>query len=219
MRSYGQYCSVAKALDVVGDRWTLLIIRELLTQGPCRYTDLRKGLPGIATNLLSDRLRDLESAGVVRRAEAAPPIATTLFQLTDAGAELEPVLTALGGWGVRYMAEPADGDEFRSHWFAFPAALFLRDNDPGGPPVSIELRALHAADRPAVVEISGGSVRTRLGAAPAPDLVLTGSPRLILGLLSSYLTPGEAQDLGLQISGDIAVLRRVQLDSSGSGAK
>jgi DNA-binding HxlR family transcriptional regulator len=216
MRSYGQYCSVAKALDVVGDRWTLLIVRELLTQGPCRYTDLRNGLPGIATNLLSDRLRDLESAGLVRRAEAAPPIATTLFQLTDAGAELEPVLTALGGWGLRYMTRPADGDEFRNHWFAFPVGLFLRDNDPGGPPVSIELRTLRAADRPAVVEVSGGSVRTRLGAATAPDLVLTGSPRLILGLLSGYLTPDEAQGLGLEVGGDTTILRRVQADSSGA---
>jgi DNA-binding HxlR family transcriptional regulator len=219
MRSYGQYCSVAKALDVIGDRWTLLIIRELLTQGPCRYTDLRNGLPGIATNLLSDRLRDLESAGVVRRAEAAPPIATTLFQLTGAGAELEPVLTALGGWGLRYMTQPADSDEFRSHWFTFPVGLFLRDNDPGGPPVSIELRTLRGAGRPAVVEVSGGSVRTSLGAAPAPDLVLTGTPRIILGLLSGYLTPGEAQDLGLEISGDIAVLHRVQPDGgAGSGS-
>src|SRR5215813_8991689 len=115
MRSYGQYCSVAKALDVVGDRWTLLIIRELLTQGPCRYTDLKNGLPGIATNLLSDRLRDLESAGLVRREEAAPPIATTLFHLTDTGAELQPVLSALAGWGLRYMTVPDAGDEFRSH--------------------------------------------------------------------------------------------------------
>ena len=214
MRSYGQYCSVAKALDAVGDRWTLLIIRELLTQGPCRYTDLKDGLPGIATNLLSDRLRELESAGLVRRAEAAPPIATTLFHLTDAGAELEPVLTALGGWGIRYMTQPDDGDEFRSHWFSFPVALFLRDRDPSGPPVSIELRPLRAAGLPAVIEVSGGSVSTRLGTAPAPDLVLSGTARLILGLLSSHLTPGQAQELGLEISGDIAVLRRVQPDSA-----
>src|SRR6201996_4674932 len=84
MRSYGQYCSVAKALDAIGDRWSLLIIRELLLQGPCRYTDLRNGLPGIATNLLSDRLRELEAAGLGRREEAAPPVATTLFRLTEA---------------------------------------------------------------------------------------------------------------------------------------
>jgi DNA-binding HxlR family transcriptional regulator len=210
MRSYGQYCSVAKALDVIGDRWTLLVIRELLLQGPCRYTDLKNGLPGIATNLLADRLRDLESAGLVWREEAAPPVATTLFHLTEAGAELEPVLDALGGWGVRYMAQPADGDEFRSHWFAFPVSLFVHDGDPGGPAVSIELRT---ADRPAVIEVSGGSVRTRLGAAPSappPDLVLEGAPRLILGLLSARLTPAQAQDQGLKISGDTAILHRIQ---------
>jgi DNA-binding HxlR family transcriptional regulator len=170
MRTYGHYCSVAKALDVVGDRWTLLIIRELLVQGPCRYTDLKNGLPGIASNLLSDRLHDLESAGLIRREEAAPPVATMLFHLTGAGAELEPVLTALGAWGIRYMTDPGDGDEFRSHWFAFPVSLFAHDRDPSGPPVSIELRT---TSRPAVIEVSGGSVRTRLGAAPAPDLVLT----------------------------------------------
>ena len=93
MRSYGQYCSIAKALDVVGDRWTLLIVRELLLQGPCRYTDLKNGLPGIATNLLSDRLRELEAAGLVsaartRRRPSPPPS----FPLTETGAELEPVL-------------------------------------------------------------------------------------------------------------------------------
>src|SRR5216683_1091818 len=140
MRSYGQYCSIAKALDVVGDRWTLLIIRELVIRGACRYTDLKNGLPGIATNLLSDRIRELESAGLIRREDAPPPIATTLFHLTDTGAELLPVLDAIGRWGVRYMIEPADGDQFRGHWFAFPASFFLHDRDPGGPPVSIELR-------------------------------------------------------------------------------
>src|ERR1700761_6471129 len=203
MRSYGQYCSVAKALDAVGDRWTLLIIRELLLQGPCRYTDLRNGLPGIATNLLADRLHELEDAGLVRREEAAPPVATALFSLTEAGAGLEPALEALGAWGIRYMTEPADGDEFRSHWFAFPIAQFLHDREPAGPPLSIELRP---GGRPAVVEVSGGEVRTRLGAAPSPDLVLEGPPWLVLGLLSAHLTLAEAQAGGLTITGDPAIL-------------
>jgi DNA-binding HxlR family transcriptional regulator len=206
MRSYGQYCSVAKALDVIGDRWTILVIRELLLQGPCRYTDLKNGLPGIATNLLADRLRDLESAGLIWREEAGPPVATTLFHLTEAGAELEPVLDALGGWGVRYMAQPNDGDEFRSHWLTFPVSLFLHDGDPGGPAVSIEIRTV---DRPAVIEVSGGAVRTWLGTAPSPDLVLEGAPRLILGLLSAHLTPAQVQDLGLTISGDTSILHRI----------
>jgi DNA-binding HxlR family transcriptional regulator len=215
MRTYGQYCSVAKALDVVGDRWTLLIIRELLLQGPCRYTDLKSGLPGIATNLLSDRLRDLERAGLIRREEAAPPVATTLFHLTDAGAELRPVLTALGAWGVRYMTEPSDGDEFRSQWFAFPVSLFLHDRDPAGPPVTIELRT---TGWPAVIEVSGGAVHTRPGRAAAPDLVLQGTPKVILGLLSAHLTPAEAQGLGLEITGDAAILERLQPDRAGSAA-
>jgi DNA-binding HxlR family transcriptional regulator len=207
MRSYGQYCSVAKALDVVGDRWTLLIIRELLLQGPCRYTDLRNGLPGIATNLLADRLHELEAAGLVRREDAEPPVATALFHLTEAGAGLAPALEALGRWGIRYMAEPAEGDEFRSHWFTFPVELFLHDADPDGPALSIELRA---GGRPAVVEVSGGEVRTRLGSASSPDLVLEGAPRLILGLLSARVTPAQAQERGLMITGDPALLRRLQ---------
>jgi DNA-binding HxlR family transcriptional regulator len=206
MRSYGQYCSIAKALDVVGDRWTLLIIRELLIRGACRYTDLKNGLPGIATNLLSDRIRELESAGLIRREDAPPPVATTLFHLTQAGAQLQPVLDAIFRWGVRYMVEPAEGDEFRGHWFSFPASVFLHDHDPGGPTVSIELRTVSG---PAVIEISGGSARTRLGPAAAPDLILQGKPQVILGLLSGQLTPAQAADRGLEISGDAAVLQRV----------
>jgi DNA-binding HxlR family transcriptional regulator len=206
VRSYGQYCSIAKALDVVGDRWTLLIIRELLIRGACRYTDLKNGLPGIATNLLSDRIRELESAGLIRREDAPPPVATTLFHLTEAGAELRPVLDAIGRWGVRYMPEPAEGDEFRSHWFAFPVSFFLHDRDPGGPPVSIELRT---SSGPAVIEVSGGSASLRPGPAAAPDLVLEGEPQLILALFSGHLSPAEMADLGLRISGDASVLRRL----------
>ena len=206
MRSYGQYCSIAKALDVVGDRWTLLIIRELLIRGACRYTDLRNGLPGIATNLLSDRIRELESAGLIRREDAPPPIATTLFHLTEAGAELLPVLDAIGRWGIRYMIDPAESDEFRGHWFTFPVSFFLHDRDPDGPPVSIELRT---ASGPAVIEVSGGSARTRLGTAAAPDLILQGEPQLILALLAGRFTAAEAAGRGLQISGDTGVLHRV----------
>jgi DNA-binding HxlR family transcriptional regulator len=206
MRSYGQYCSIAKALDVVGDRWTLLIIRELLIRGACRYTDLRNGLPGIATNLLSDRIRELESAGLIRREDAPPPIATTLFHLTESGEELLPVLDAIGRWGVRYMIEPADSDEFRGHWFTFPVSFFLHDRDPDGPPVSIELRT---ASDPVVIEISGGSAHTRLGTAAAPGLILQGEPQLILALLTGRLTAAEAAGRGLQISGDTGVLHRV----------
>src|SRR5438128_7184473 len=104
MASYDQYCALAKALDIVGGRWTLLIVRALLIRGACRYTDLRNGLPGVATNLLVARLRELEQAGIVEREEAPPPIATTLFCLTKRGKELEPVLMTLGRWGAPLLA-------------------------------------------------------------------------------------------------------------------
>ncbi len=206
MRSYGQYCSVAKALDVVGDRWSLLIIRELMIRGGLRYTDLKDGLPGIATNLLSDRIRGLESAGLIRRQDAPPPVATTLFHLTEAGAELLPVLDAIGRWGVRFMREPAEGDVFHSQWFAFPVSLFLHDRDPEAAPAAIELRVPGGA---AVVEVSGGEVHLRLGSVAAPDLVLEGEPRLILGMFAGAITATEAADLGLKISGDASLLERV----------
>jgi DNA-binding HxlR family transcriptional regulator len=206
MRSYGQYCSVAKALDVIGDRWTLLIVRELLIRGACRYTDLRNGLPGIATNLLADRIRELEAAGLVRREEAPPPVATTLVHLTEAGRELEPVLKALGWWGIRYMAEFVETDEFRGQWFTYPVEFFLRDRDPGAPPASIELRA---GPDSAVIEVSGGTVRLRVGSVPAPDLVLAGRPQLIAALLTGQLTAAEVTALGMAISGDASLLDRV----------
>jgi DNA-binding HxlR family transcriptional regulator len=206
MRSYGQYCSVAKSLDVIGDRWTLLIIRELLLRGACRYTDLKNGLPGIATNLLADRIRELEAAGLVRREEAPPPVATTLVHLTEAGAELEPVVKALGWWGLRYMAGPADADQFRGQWFAYVVEFFLRDRDPGGPPATIELRTEAG---PAVIEVSGGEVRFRVGSVPHPDLVLAGRPQLIDALISGQLSADEVTAYGLEISGDAGLLDRV----------
>jgi DNA-binding HxlR family transcriptional regulator len=206
MRSYGQYCSVAKALDVIGDRWTLLIVRELLIRGACRYTDLRNGLPGIATNLLADRIRELEAAGLVRREEAPPPIATTLVHLTETGRELEPVLKAIGWWGIRYMREFVDTDEFRVQWFTYPVEFFLRDRDPDAPPASIELRA---GPDPAVIEVSGGAVRLRAGTAGVPGLVLAGRPQLIAALLTGQLTAAEVTALGMEISGDASLLDRV----------
>jgi DNA-binding HxlR family transcriptional regulator len=207
MRSYKQYCALAKALDVVGDRWTLLIVRELLIRGGCRYTDLRNGLPGIATNLLADRLRELEHAGIVSREEAPPPIATTLFRLTPRGEALEPVVHQLGRWGGPLLARPGKGDAFRSHWLALPARLHLRDQTPDRPPVTIELRT---GDEPMVIETVDGAVRTRPGSVPDPDAVLIGTPPLIVGLLTGKLGLAEARAAGLKYLGDPRTLRRVQ---------
>jgi len=208
VRSYNQYCAVAKALDVVGDRWTLLIIRELLLRGGCRYSDLQHGLPGIATNLLGARLKELEEHGLVCRESAPPPVATTLYHLTDAGRELEPVLSALGRWGARFMPEPTGEEVFRSHWLAFPVGQFLEDGEPESPPATIEVRT--AGDQPAVIEVAGGEITTHLGSAPAPDLVLEGEAPPILGLLSGMLKLTDARQLGLRTKGSTAVLRRLR---------
>src|SRR6201993_1728918 len=140
MRSYDEFCAAAKTLDVVGDRWTLLVVRELALRGPCRYTDVRNGLPGIATNLLAERLRELERAGVVAREEAPPPIATTLFSLTPRGEELRPVLEDLGRWGIPLMYEQKPTDVVHSEWLAWALEQMLTDREPDAPGVTIELQ-------------------------------------------------------------------------------
>jgi DNA-binding HxlR family transcriptional regulator len=207
MRSYGQFCSVAKALDVIGDRWTLLIVRELLLAGSARYTDLRNGLPGIATNLLAERLRELESHGVLRREEAPPPVATTVFRLTPRGEALRPLLEELFRWGMPLMAEgPAAGDRFREQWMTWSAESCLVDRDPEGPAVAVELRA---AEHPLVVEAAGGKVRVRRGSAEHTDAVLTGDPYPMLGLLSGVIDLEAARAMGVELEGDPAVVARL----------
>jgi DNA-binding HxlR family transcriptional regulator len=207
MRSYGEYCSLAKALDVVGDRWTLLIVRELTIKGPCRYTDLRNGLPGIATNLLADRLRELEQSGIVRREEAPPPIATTLFSLTPRGDELRPAVEELTRWGLPLMSEQRPDDAVRSHWLIGAIDLMLTDRTPERPPVSIELRT---GDEPIVVETADGAVRARLGPAPDPDLTLTGEARPVLGTVLGMIPLAAARAQGLRYEGDPEILDRVR---------
>ena len=207
MRSYGQYCSVARALDVVGDRWTLLIVRELLLQGPSRFTDLKNGLPGIATNLLSGRLKDLEDAALISREDAPPPIATTLYALTPNGLALEPVLKALGSWGLRFMVVERREDVFQAHWLAYAASWFATDADPDAPPVAIQLLA---SDKSAVIEIGGGQIHTRVGHAADPDLVLDGPPRSILGLLTGMIDIEQATHAGLTVTGQRDVLTRLR---------
>jgi len=105
-RSYGQYCPVARTLELVGERWTLLLVRELLL-GPMRFTDLHAALPGIPRNLLADRLRDLESHGVLEGQELPPPAARTVYALTDAGRTLQPAVTELARWGLTSLDPPA----------------------------------------------------------------------------------------------------------------
>jgi DNA-binding HxlR family transcriptional regulator len=211
MRSYAQYCAVAKSLDVVGDRWTLLIVRELALQGPRRYTDLRNGLPGIASNLLADRLRALERAGVVSREDAPPPIATTLFHLTPRGEELRPVLEDLMRWGLPLMIEQDPADAVRSHWLAGALELMLTDHRPDGPPIAVELRT---GDESIVIEARDGTIRTRLGPSEKPNAILTGPPNPLLGLLLGLLDLAGAQAAGVSYDGDPDALGRIRAQAS-----
>jgi DNA-binding HxlR family transcriptional regulator len=207
MRSYGQYCSIARALDLVGDRWTLLIVRELLLRGSCRFTDLKAGLPGIATNLLSTRLKELEGAGLVGREDAPPPIATVLYTLTENGLALEPVLKALGLWGLRLMDVERPDEVFQARWLAYAPTWFTTDADPEAPPAVIQLLA---SDEQAVIEIGGGRVRAHVGRAADPDLVLEGPPRAILGLLTGVIDFNLATKMGLTGNGRRDVLARLR---------
>ncbi|MET9785096.1 winged helix-turn-helix transcriptional regulator [Streptomyces canus] len=118
-RSYDQYCSAARALDVVGDRWTLLIVRELLA-GPRRYTDLHADLPGVSTDVLASRLKDMERDGLTTRRRLPPPGAAFVYELTARGRELLPVLQAFGAWGGPELGARRPTDAVRAHWFALP---------------------------------------------------------------------------------------------------
>ena len=211
MRSYKQYCAIAKALDVIGDRWNLLIVRELLLQGACRYTELHNGLPGIASNLLAERLRDLERDGIITREDAPPPIATTLFRLTPRGQELKATLFELGRWGVPLMKKPNKQDAYRDRWLAFPVSLFVNDRTPDDPPVTIELRTGEDA---ITVETREGRVYTRPGAAAKPDLILTGPPELLVGVVTGEITLTAARARGLQTRGNARILSRLRPEPS-----
>jgi DNA-binding HxlR family transcriptional regulator len=206
MRSYNEYCAIARSLDVVGDRWTLLIVRELIERGACRYTDLRNGLPGIASNLLAERLRELEQAGVIEREDAPPPIATTLFRLTPRGEQLRPVLNDLTRWGLPLMTEQKPNDAVRSHWLAAALKLMLTDRQPDAPPVTLQLQT---GDQPIVIETKDGSIHTHLRPAHSPDATLAGPPMPIMGLLLGLLKLADAEAHGVSYQGDPTILDRI----------
>ncbi|HEX6750572.1 MAG TPA: helix-turn-helix domain-containing protein [Longimicrobium sp.] len=206
MRTYHQYCALARALDVVGDRWTLLIVRELMTLGPARYTDIRNGLPGIASNLLVDRLRELEEARILERTDAPPPVATALFRLTPRGEALRPVIHALGTWAGPTLGAWEAGDEFRSHWLVLPLEIHLAGRAPGRD-LSIEVRT---GDEPLAIESAGGETRVRRGPASSPDAVVSGPPDLVLAALLGRVALDAARERGLRVEGDAGAVEAVR---------
>jgi DNA-binding HxlR family transcriptional regulator len=118
MKTYNQYCPVAHALDVVGERWALLIVRELIEHDQLRYSDLHAKLPGCGTNILAARLKELERNGVVRRRRLPPPAASTVYELTEYGQELRPVMHVLAHWGARSLGPPTEDVELEAGWLA-----------------------------------------------------------------------------------------------------
>jgi DNA-binding HxlR family transcriptional regulator len=188
---------MARGLDVIGDRWTLLIVRELLLQGPSRYAELQRGLPGIATNLLADRLRDLEADGIVVRKNG-------VVSLTPRGRELEPVMRAIGRWGAPLLAQPTPNEAFQSHWLALPLQEFLADHAPSRRPQTLEVRT---GDEPLTIDVGRGAVKIRPGRPDEPDAIIGGPVRLVLPVLAGRERLATARVL---FDGDRAVLRRLQ---------
>lgn len=207
MRTYGQYCSMARALDVAGDRWRLLIVRELLTQGDCRYSDLRRGLPGMASNLLAQRLREMEESGLLVRKELPPPVGSTVYALTRRGRELQGVVRELVRWGAPLMAESPDGEEFRYHWLALPLRFLCRDNLPDRPRVVVRVGSL--ADGCDVVAEAGAVDVLQPSPDRAADATVTGPPQLLVALFTGQVPARRAPSMGLAVDGEKDALIRV----------
>ena len=198
-RSYDQHCTVAHALDVVGERWTLLLVRELLT-GPKRFKDLLWGLPGIGTNLLAARLKALEERGVVRRGTLPPPAGSGIYELTGLGRSLEPVVVALSRWGSRLIGELQDEDELRPAWVMVALRSLLEPGAACGPREAYELRIDGETFH---LRVGGGAVEARQGPADDPDVVISGDAGAFLALTAGRLAVEEALGSGrIRIEGD-----------------
>jgi DNA-binding HxlR family transcriptional regulator len=186
MKRYGQRCAVARALDVVGERWTPLIVRELLL-GPKRYTDLLDALPGVGTNLLAGRLSDLQAAGVVTKRTLPPPTPVAVYELTEAGEALAPVIAELRAWGQLYGPAARNGDAVRPGWVIQSA---LAGNAALPPGRRCELRVGSE-----VFELSGGEhgVAVKARSASEPEAVITIKPELLYRLASGRISADRAR--------------------------
>ena len=212
-RSYGQYCGVTTAVELVTERWALLIIRDLLV-GPRRYTDLKQGLPRIPTNILSTRLKELQEGGVVRR---IPLVRCGLvYELTDYGRELEPIVLALGRWGFRSMGEPDDGEIVTADSLTIALRTAFR---PEASSASLDFQIQVGAVE-LRAQVSDGELKVTQVAppvTPAGGSLPIGEPELrfatgpgIRHLIAGTLTPAEAvqQDVVTVLKGNLKLLER-----------
>jgi DNA-binding HxlR family transcriptional regulator len=203
-RSYGDACGIARALDVVGERWALLVVRELLL-GPQRFSDLRRALPKASSNLVADRLRELEAHGVVRRRRLAPPAGSWVYELTDRGRELEPIVLALGDWGVRVPMPPTP-----TTLSATSVLLFLRACARPDPTAPLTTYRLELDDRVWAVRTAAGQVLVQPDEPTKADASLRATPTTFNALLEdpSGLDAAMA-DGSVAAGGDLPALRRL----------
>lgn len=194
-RTYGQYCGLSGALDLVGERWTLLVVRELMT-GPKRYTDLADSLIGIGTSLLADRLKRLERDGIVVRGHLPPPAASTVYRLTEVGQELAQALLPLISWGLRYAVpeRPGPDDVIQAHWTLLP---FIQEIEPA------RLEGIDATyrfvveGRTAFLRLHGGQATVLLATDSEPDATVTLSATTVVAIGSGRTTALDALGAGL----------------------
>jgi DNA-binding HxlR family transcriptional regulator len=205
-RSYDQYCAVAKALDVVGSRWTMLVVRELLG-GPRRFGDLMEGLPGIGTNLLSQRLRELQEADVIEQRTLPPPAGSTVYELTERGRMLGGVAFALAWWGYELLGEPTKKDEFRAHWFMVVGQAAFNPNAAGDLCLVCEMRT--SDTDVSHFRVENQQFKIFQGPASDPDITLTGAPHDFIKLFTGRVTPEDAIANGMGLEGDVETLDRV----------
>jgi DNA-binding HxlR family transcriptional regulator len=216
-RSYDHYCPLSRALDVIGERWTLLIVRELLA-GPRRYTDLHADLPGVSTDVLAARLKELEHDGLVTRRRLPPPASATVYELTPRGEGLLPALTALADWGAAELPpEPGPTDALRAHWFALPLIRALAKLAPQdtGLEGAVNVRT---GDATFHVLLSGPGPRYGHGPAEHPLAQLTLSAEACLAVardtatLPELVSGGQA---GVDGEGQLAAALRGERQATG----
>lgn len=205
-RGYEQYCGLARALDLVGGRWSLLIVRELLT-GPKRFSELEQGLHGIATNVLSSRLKDLEEAGLVRRSLVSPASSSVVYGLTPYGLELEDPVVQLGTWGSKSLGTPGPGDVFSPSSFALALRGAFQPARASGHDIEFEIRV---AGRPILVSVIDGELTIPVASMSEPHVVLEGDPRVFVELLHGTVDIDEAISSGrVELEGSKRVARRI----------
>ena len=203
-RTYGDPCGIARALDVVGERWALLVVRELLL-GPKRFTDLRAGLPNLSPDVLSQRLRELEADGLVTRRRLPPPAGSKVYELTERGLELEPVILALGRWGTS-VPFPPDGHDLGPDSTILALKTVFDPKAARNGDLSVELRL---GEQTFSAQLDGRGIEIARGTAADPDAVLTTSTMTLVGLLWQGLGLGEAERSGqVELEGDRRKLER-----------